>query len=239
MPNPTAQTIITQSLIDLGVYAPGEPVSATESANGLAKLNIMLDNWSGARDLVYEIATAQYALTANQEVYPIGPSATAPFNVARPIKIENADILVPNISTTGVVRFRLKFKTQDQFFAIQDRSAAGKVPEFAYYEPSQPNGNIYLSPIPLCNVTTQIELGTWVVIGQYATLATAASLPPAYYRAILLGLQLELLPTYERLIVPGISQQRSQQFQEALSVVRSINSAVQMEQLMPTGAPTK
>lgn len=231
---PTAQQIITQSLVDLGVYAPGEPVSATESANALSKLNIMLDNWSGARDLVYEIADQVFALTSAQS-FPIGPTAASPFTVPRPIKIENAQILI----TVGgkVLSFDLKILSQAEWQSIDDKGATGTVPERLYYDPTVPNATINLHPIPLAAATTQLDIGTWTVIGQFALLSTNATLPPAYYRAILLGLQLELYPTYDRLINSNVIQARSSQFQEAIGVVRSLNSSVQLEELFSTANP--
>lgn len=233
---PTAQTIFTQAWVDLGVGAPGETPSASESTNGLAKLNIMLENWGGARDLVYEIADASYTLTAIQS-NPIGPTANAPFNVARPTRVENAQITI----TVGgkELSFDLKMVSQSEWQTIDDKAATGTVPTVLYFDPQEPNAVLNLWPIPLCTATTKLDLGTWNVVGQFATLATNITLPPAYYRAIVLGLQLEIAPTYGVLVSQQIVQIRMAQFQEALSVVRTLNSVVQMVPLkQPAPVPT-
>ncbi len=229
---PTAQTIITQALVDMGVYSPGELLAASDLSNGLNKLNQMLDNWSGARDLVYEIASASYALTPSQS-FAIGPSAAAPFNVPRPIKIENAAILI--VLTSGhTVRFPLDLISQKDWDEIYARDAMSTVPQKLYYDPQVPNAVIYLYPTPIAGDTTNLELNTWAVVNQFSTLATNANLPPAYLRAITLGLEMELIPTYGMIVNPGTVQIRQTQFQEALAVVKSLNSIVQMEELTPT-----
>jgi hypothetical protein len=232
----TAQTIITQALIDMGIYFPGETPAASESSNGLTKLNIMLDSWSGARDLIYEIGLALYALS-NAQTFPIGPTATSPFNVARPIKIETATIVI----TIGgkLLRFPLQIIREEEWTAISDLGATGTVPSKLYYDPSEPNAALNFHPIPLASATTQVELGTWTAVQQFALLSTNATLPPAYYKAILIGLQLELAPTYGNLVSAQILELRAQQLKEALAIVRDLNSKVQMVQLQPvsTGQP--
>lgn len=229
----TAQSIFTQSWIDLGVGSPGETPSASESSNGLNKLNQMLDNWSGARDLVYEIALAIYALT-NTQSFPIGPTATAPFNVQRPVRVENANILITSASGK-VSRTPLRIISQAEWESMPDRAnATGLLPEKLYIDPQVPNAVLNLTPIPLCGAgdNTSLELGTWTYIQQFALLSTNANLPPAYARAIILGLELELAPTYGQ-VNPGIIQQRAGQFQEAIAVVRDLNSKVQVIPLSP------
>jgi hypothetical protein len=231
----TAQTIITQALIDMGIYFPGEAPAPSESSNGLTKLNIMLDSWSGARDLTYEIALASYALS-NAQTFAIGPTATSPFNVPRPIKIETATIII----TVGgkLLRFPLDIVTEKDWAETPDLGATGTVPSKLYYDPIEPNSNLNFHPIPLATATTQVELGTWTVVQQFALLSTSATLPPAYYKAILIGLQLELAPTYGNLVSPQILELRAQQLKEALAIVRDLNSKVQMVPLQSVTAPT-
>lgn len=217
----------------MGVGAPGETPGASESFNGLNKLNQMLDTWNGAEDLIYEIALTPYALTNNQS-FPIGPTAAAPFNVQRPIRIENADVMI-TLNSGKVMRFPIRIIPQDEWESIPDRQATGTVPDKLYYDPQVPNAILNFHPIPLAADPTQIEIGTWTAIQQFAALSTNANLPPTYYNAIILGLQLALVPTYGNLVSAQIIQIRQAQFQEAITVVRTLNSKVRMKPLPPTG----
>jgi len=231
----TGQQIVTQAWIDLGVGAPGETPGASESSNFLNKLNEMLDSWSGAEDLIYEIALNSYTLTSNQS-FQIGPTATAPFNVSRPIRIENAAILI-TLNSGKVLRNKLDIIPEEEWEQIIDRGATGTVPERLYYDPQVPNAVLNFHPIPLAADTTQVELGTWTAVGQFASLSTNTNLPPAYARAIILGLQLALVPTYSKIVTPQVIQTRQGQFNEAIAVVRALNSRVRMRQLEPVTPP--
>jgi hypothetical protein len=231
----TAQSLINQAWIDLGVGAPGETIGAAEASNALNKMNEMLDSWSGAEDLIYEIALNSYALS-NDQSFSIGPTAPAPFAVQRPVRIENADILI-TLNSGQVMRFPLRIIPQEEWESLPDRGAKGTVPDKLYYDPQVPNAVLNFHPIPLAADTTQVELGTWTPIGQFAALSTNANLPPTYARAIILGLQLELVPTYGNLTTPQIVQMRQSQFNEAICVVRAFNSKVRMKPLSPVNQP--
>lgn len=194
----------------------------------------MLDSWSGARDLVYELALTDYALAVLTQSYMIGPTASAPFNVPRPIKIESAAIILT--VGTPYLRFPLRIITEAEWAAIPDPTATGTIPDKLYVDPQVPNAVLNFHPVPLVSSTTRVELGTWNVVGQFATLSTSANLPPAYLRAITLGLEIEIAPTYGQ-VNPQILQQRQQQFAEAIQVVRDLNSKVQLTPLTPTATP--
>lgn len=232
---PTGQTIVSQSLVDLGINEPGFTPSASQSVNGLNKLNLFVDMLSGARDMIYEIADVVLPLVSQQS-FIVGPTGTsAPFQIPRPVKVENAQVLI----TVGgkVLSFDLAPQTQPQWQSIDDKGATGTVPDKIYIDPQVPSIVISLHPIPLCIAQTQLDLGVWTAVQQFATLSTNVNLPPAYLQLLVLGLQLQLAPTYGNLVNPVILQMREQQYAEALSTVRSMNSSVQMTQLQPVNAP--
>lgn len=232
----TGQTIVTQAWVDLGVGSPGQTMPANQAANGLAKLNMVIDEFSAARDLIYEIADQLFLLTSAQS-FAIGPTAPSPFNTpVRPNKIENAQILI----TVGgkFLSFDLEIVSQAGWQTIDDKGATATVPSKLYFDPQVPNAFISVWPIPLCVATTTLDIGVWNPVGQFATLATSANLPPAYNNLLNKKLQLELMPTYGRLVSAEIQALRQNQYQEALSVVRSLNAAVQMTPLQSSATPT-
>lgn len=227
----TALTICTQAWVDLGVGSPGDIMPNNEAVNALAKLNMWLDAASAARDLVFEILIQTFALTANQQAYPIGSSATAPFNVTRPVKIENAKIRVGGLDN------EVDIISQKDWLDIIDKGATGTAPAKMYYDPQVPNAIINLHPIPLVSVATTLVIGTWSYVQQFALLTTSTTLPPAYLRLINLALQLELVPTYGRLVSTAIVQERTSQFADALATVRELNSLLEIQPLMPVSTP--
>lgn len=223
---PTAQQIFTQAWVDLGVGSPGETPSASESSNGLNKLNQLLDSYSGARDMIYEILLTAFALTPNLQSYDMGPTAAAPFNVQRPVKIETVNIVLTGVGGTGIRIPVTKMFTEEEWAAIPDRGATGTTPIGIYIDPKVPNLTLNFYPVPLVVTPTSVELGTWTAVQQFATLATNINLPPAYYRMLVLAEQIEIAPTYGQ-VNPTIIAERATQLKEAVAIVRAINSAVQ------------
>ena len=59
----TALEIVTAALRLIGVAATGETLSASESADGLQALQIMLDSWSNQGLMVYARTTETLTLT--------------------------------------------------------------------------------------------------------------------------------------------------------------------------------
>lgn len=234
---PSGQAIFSQAWVDLGVGEPGQIPSASQSVNGLSKLNMFIDMLSGQRDMIYEIFDLVLPLT-NSQSYIIGPTAPAgPFQRARPVKVENAQILIDVGGQT--LSFDLAVLTQSQWQSIDDKGATGTVADKLYYDPQIPNGVLNIHPIPLAAVTTQLDIGIWNAVQQFSTLGTSVNLPPAYLQLLVLGLQLQLAPTYGNLVSPVILQLREQQYKEVLDTVRAMNAAAQGIPLQPmTAAPS-
>jgi len=193
----------------------------------------MIDTWSAAEDLVYEILIRVFTLAAGSQIIPIGPTAPAPFNVDRPTKIENASILI-GLANGDYLTEPMRIIPEEEWLAIPDIKATGNVPDKLYYDSAIPNANLNLHPIPKGTATsTQLALGVWQSIGQIATLATTVNLPPAYWNALVLGLQLALIPTYARLVPAETTQVRTTQFRDAIAAVRDLNSKIRMKPLAP------
>lgn len=193
----TALDLITDALETLGEAGVGEPISPEDGAYGLLHLNNMLDSWSTRRLFIFNVGIAAYGLTANIGVYPIGPTAAAPFNVVRPTKINAARILAL-INGVYVGVKDLSILTVDQFQELSDPTATANVPEMLYCDFAYPNANLNLYPRPAVGVGTQLELSTWTSLMQFATLQTTYSFPPGYWNALMWNLVVELGPGYNK-----------------------------------------
>lgn len=204
---PTGQTIINNSLTALNILDAGGAPSGSESADLLAQLNTMLDAWATDETLIPSVSTAKYALTANQNPYPIGPAAAAPFTVPRPVRIDQAVM----ISTVGAATVRKPLRIVDSktYFAHGDLAAAASTADEMYPDfqdaPASGDGNLYFFPVPTCPTVTQVELEIWNAIAAFA-LATNQALPPGYQDAIEQGLSFRCLPRYGAAVNPATAQ---------------------------------
>src|SRR6185369_10169004 len=89
----TAQDIVNRALKSAGILGAAEMPSAEDADDVLTILNGMIDAWTMDNLYIYNYAIDVYALTPNVQTYDIGPTATAPFDVARPSEVIGANLV--------------------------------------------------------------------------------------------------------------------------------------------------
>jgi hypothetical protein len=167
----------------------GETPTADEITDGLDALNAMLDSWWLERMAVFAIQERLFALTVGTQNYPIGPGAVAPFNVERPVKIETAYVRVSGVD------YPLSVIDYDRWTSIGYKANQG-IPQWVYYEPTVPEGELFLWPIP--SVAMTLYLGSRLRIQSFTTSNDAINMPPGYVDALCFNLAVKLAPEYER-----------------------------------------
>lgn len=169
--------VISNALFGLNLYNASEPIKQPDAALCLFWLNLIFDDWNLDPQASYAAPFTVFASTgANPET--IGPSGgwTLP---ARPPAIQGVAVDI------GSGLYRNIFVTDDpRWWAAQSTSLAGS-PCGAYYEASEPNGNLYFAGIPAA--ATNIRLLLRTTFGRVA-LTDVLVLPPGYESALTLTL---------------------------------------------------
>ncbi len=104
MPTTTGREVIADALGALGIYAPGEAVSADNNDVGFRRLNNMLSAWATQSLTIPVVVREIFPLTANLGVYTIGPGGD--FDTTRPpsqASLTGAGLLLNSDSTTDSV----------------------------------------------------------------------------------------------------------------------------------------
>lgn len=197
----TAQTIVTDALLEIGVLALGEVPTAAQAALALGRLNGILDQWSARKLEAYAQTFNLYDITPNHQPHLIGPGLTAPDWAAaqRPVKIVGADVVL--VSSNPATDIPLLIKDDQWWLYNRTKSVTSILPTHLYYSPDFPNGSVYLWPIP--TAANQIRLETWGLLGQMAALTTAFVNPPGYRRALTLTLAEDLCMPFQRMDALG------------------------------------
>jgi hypothetical protein len=182
----TARTIITRSLRKLGVIGEGEVPTASQSSDGLASLNAMVDSWSAEAGPIFEETKDSYVLTANDGEYTIGSGGD--INVTRPIRINAAFVRKSGTD------YPLQIIGKEQYARIDDKDQSG-TPEKIYYDGNFPLGNLYLWPVP--NDADTLFLYDEKALTTFTSLDTTLVAPPGYERALIFNLAVEDAPDYE------------------------------------------
>lgn len=178
----TTLDLVTGSFQELGIYNAADVLSGEDAALGLTLLNDLLDEWNADRQAVYADVFSSFTLTPNLQPHTIGVAANAPtFAVSgnRPESIDGASLVLTTV--TPNVYLPLHLRDAQWYDAQTVPTLATSVPTDLYYNPTWPNGSLYLLPIP--TTAYGIRLLTRTVLAQL-TLVTVFTLPPGYQTAI-------------------------------------------------------
>lgn len=183
----TAQDIITNALMEIGAYAPGESLSAADANFGLGKLNDILDEWAARKAFAYNVAFQQFTLTPGHAPHLIGPGLGAPdfAVVQRPVRIEGATIIINSGPAAVDVPINVS-RDADWWNGQRVKSLQSSIPTDLYYSPDWPNGALNFWPVPNTNYGVRLEM--WGLLSQFVNLTDTFSLPPAYRQALTLTL---------------------------------------------------
>ena len=204
MPSYTAQTIINTAFAGLGLADPGTPPSVSDSTDALARLNMLIEQWSIQEKFVWNIEKGTYTLVAQTGSYTIGP--TGDFVAARPTFIEQALVAVAGPNPANKITNVLRQIGQKEFAAIQDQNAYAHISEVLYNDRASPDSTLNLWPVPVVSSATDLILYTWSQLDSFTTLQTSVDLPIGYAEAIEHALELRLLPAFGDTVKPETAQ---------------------------------
>lgn len=197
----TANNLITNSLLRIGVLQPGEEPEEAQAQFGLRVLNQMMRAWQTQVGTIPVIAREVFSLTANKgsvaNPYTIG--ATGNLVTTRPTSIAGAGLLLAG--TAPRVEIPRAVLTDDAWQAIQVKDLSNALFTAIYYNPTFTTselGTINLWPVP-DNALHSLILYRPQQLSTFANLSTSYQLPPGYEEAIELNLAMRCCVPFARL----------------------------------------
>lgn len=184
----TALDIITDALCGIGVYAPGEVISAADAALCLGRLNDMADQWSNESLMSYANTENSTVLVPGKYQYTIGNGGD--INVTRPLRILDSPGSCYIVDSNGN-RYDLVVVPQARWNVIGNiAQVTANFPNTLFYDPQYPLGIINIYPIP--NVGWTLYFDSRIQIAELSSLTAPISLPPGYKAALQDNLSCEL-----------------------------------------------
>lgn len=219
--------LITDSIIEIGALAIGEPLPAAESARALRLLTQMVSQWNTEGLMVYNVITTVKTLTVGQGSYTCGAGGN--INIARPAKV----LAAYNRDANGI---DTPIYVTDNFLEYADitkKNSQSPMASVLYDDGAVPLKTLTLYPVPSSTAYTLV-LWTAGAIDSLTTLATVILLPPGYERALRLNLAIELSPAYGKPVSPELAALAV----DAKAQIKRNNTTIdQLE--MPAGIPTR
>ncbi len=192
-----ASTLAARSMRLLSQISPGVTPSTEEYATCLEALNALLDQWRNEALMSITALDENLTLVSGQPSYTIGLGGD--LNTNRPVRIDGA-YLVDN----GGVSYAVTMLNSDEYAAIGLKASTSTLPNYLYYSPDMPLGNLWPYPVP--SAAYSLHVLTWTPLMAYTTIATTAYLAPGHENAIVYNLALAIAPEFEKQPSPLVMQ---------------------------------
>lgn len=187
--------MITSAMRKIGALSQGEVPTASESSDGLASLNAMLESLALKKIFVYYDREDVFNMVGGQASYTIGTGGN--FSMPRPNEITGAFVRDAGFD------YPLSVITQPQYAGITVKGTLSDHPEALYYEKSYPLGRVFLYQTPL--EALPLHLHSSALLQSFANLTDVLSLPAGYERMIIFNLAVDIAGDYSLPIPESVS----------------------------------
>lgn len=177
-----AITLITRAMKAAGVISSEETPQSSDTSDALTVLNAMLDSWSVSRLYIYQLLEENFPLTIGQTTYTMGPGGN--FNTTRPNDIQSLYVRYNGID------YPIKQIDNDAYSDIALKNTIAGIPQFMYYDPQNPTGELNFWPAPFANMSVYIQTPSQMT--QFHDLVTDVAFPAGYQEAITYSLALRI-----------------------------------------------
>lgn len=218
----TPADIINQAFVDLAVIQPGMTIPAMGSmqTDAFARLNLLMASLSTEGATVQTQQFANVSLQADLSIYTAGPGGT--WNLAtRPQKLTSWSASFQNFRSGGQVISFPEFQAQ----AKDTLGGSSILPMIIGADTAFPLLNARVFPAPANSLAT-IDLGFWIPLAQFATLADVINLPPGFEDMLHFNLAMRLYTQYARPNWDGL-QALAANAQNTKAVIVAQNSGAQ------------
>lgn len=231
MASVTVRNLVTDSLMEIGVQAGGQSVSAEDADFCVTRLNQVFDNYNAMKEASYVLRFDIFPFVASQQSYTIGPEDAGPDFIvlyARPTRIVAASVVL--VSVTPAVKTPITIRDYQWWDALSVDTVTSTFPTDVYYAPDWPLGVLHFWPVP--TVDENVELVTANTFGQ-VTINDTLDLPSGYHSALMLTLAEDIAGAFGRPVSPITAQKA----REARNRIFSVNDFIPRLQTRDAGMP--
>lgn len=185
----TGQSLIEDSLLEIGVGSPNQTPIQSVLNHGLRVLNRMWASWSAELGPVNALTTDTHTWPSGSISQTIGSGGD--INVTRPVEIDSIQTQKDSLDYT------VDRVSYPQFQSTVLKTISTDYPDVFAYQKGHPLGTIYLYPVPASALT--VDINSWKALTAF-TMAGTVSLPDGYEEAIVKNLAIDLAPAHGKTV---------------------------------------
>lgn len=195
------QDLLTDALLEINKISPSDTMSATQATLAMRRANLWLDSQNA--DLMKVWAEVPYVFPlSSQQSYKMGADQTLPdFAMPRPSKVSKVNLLLNNNGGNSPSRTPIKILNYEQWGSLSVPNVQAGYPIYCYCDNVDllsaggvPYSNISFWTDPGSNQS--VEILTWNQAAQFTALNNVLTYPNGWARFVLLGLAIEIAPTF-------------------------------------------
>ncbi len=202
----TALAIISDAMVEIGAYAPGETIASAHQQLGLLRFQNQLNSWQ-ADALTLNLQTPNaFTLTSGTSEFTIGP--TGDLVTTRPTWVQGVNYVIPG--TTPDTEVPLGPMDDDAYMLLSQKTLGSSLPTLYHLNATMPNATMFIWPQVTQNVVLAIYLPQG--INEPALLTSNVTGPQGYAEAFMYQLALRLCTPMARPIPDGLPEMASAAF---------------------------
>lgn len=226
MPIPVPD-LIYGALTEIRVARGGDVLRAEDQALGLLLLNEVLERLAVTPNALYARMSTGAALVPGLQPHTIGPSGT--FLVPRrPVRIARMNLVFP----TGTTRQPVAVLSKAWWMGLATRTLSSSIPEGCYYNPTWPNGELNLFPVPDQPYGLELDVDRELLA---VAVTDALDLPQGYSELLRLWTAKKAAPAFAREFSAASEQALSQCLSDVCGTNISVNNLTTLDGGVPGG----
>lgn len=190
--------IVEDAVYELGILAPGDPLTPNISSHALRMLNRLVESLNIEGLLIYDEERNVYPLTVGTQTYELGP-ATDPqldppitLSTTRPVLISRLGVLLTENNPTNEIGVSLL--SDEDWAGVSVKQTTGGFPTGVHITGDFPTRKVECWPIP--GMVCSLVVYNMRVIPTFTDLTNVISLPQGYEDLLMYNLAIRLAPSY-------------------------------------------
>jgi hypothetical protein len=185
--------LLTDALLELGVFDPSEAIDAGAANSALRELNRMVSSWANDDLMIYTVDRRTFAMVANQQDYTIGVGGT--FNTPYPVRPGQINLV--SVILNGVelpVEILNDEQWRDIALKAPYQTVPSTIPNYVWADGNFPLNGLHFYPVPTGPIP--LIMSVWGQIVAFTSPNDVVTLPQGYEDAIVKNLAVRLGPRY-------------------------------------------